>query len=441
MDNYKFPIIAFGLCFLTCIPAFAFYSTVSPPSGASTVAKSLVYKAVAADTSFVNGIRVAANAAVNLGGRSVALPVAFRYAATAANVAARFSFGNPLLFAGVLAGSAAYEYYSDNKFEIENNKWVERFDGLTCLTGCYEYKISGTVWYRSPQAAFAAWLASANAGSMLYQLKEYLYNYAQVTVYYWPQSYTLKSISNAGQSTLNISKQAIPPYNDSRTELVTEDKFVTRMSSVPLPEDVPQLLPVPLPVETPIINPSPQTDTEPLAEPVSQPFTEPMGEPQAVPNTNPQQFKTPVIRILPSPTVDDPWQVDIQPTDILRTDNEPVIDPNTNAPKDDSVAKPSENTPGLCDLYPGILACAKPVFDTPDTGDLQKKDIDVSIIPQTGWGADNASCPAARHLSVANVDLPFTTICNFMTGIRPFVIAMAWISAAFILIGAKGGSS
>jgi len=198
----------------------------------------------------------------------------------------------------------------------------------------------------------------------------------------------------------------------------------------------PASVPFKVPVDSPIINPSTSTP------PVSQTTRVTLGSPQLVPLSNPPQYKTPVIDIVPSPTGGEPWRVDVQPKDITSIDPSAPPDVATPpaTPASGTTATPKEgDPPGLCDLYPDIAACAK--LDTPDAPNLDTIEKPVTVTPDTGWGAENAACPAARHITVQGRDIPipFDLFCQYMAGIRPMVIAMAWLSAGFILLGARGG--
>lgn len=113
----------------------------------------------------------------------------------------------------------------------------------------------------------------------------------------------------------------------------------------------------------------------------------------------------------------------------------PVTEANPNQNPNDK-PKPDDK-PGLCELYPDILACVK--LDQPEDADLPNSEKPISITPDSGWGADNAACPAPRMLNVQGrqIPIPFDLFCTYMNGMRPIIIAMAWLSAAFILLGAR----
>jgi hypothetical protein len=61
----------------------------------------------------------------------------------------------------------------------------------------------------------------------------------------------------------------------------------------------------------------------------------------------------------------------------------------------------------------------------------------LTITMDEGWGPANGTCPAPRviALSFASIPMPFDLLCQFANGIRPLIIAMAYLGAAFSFIG------
>jgi hypothetical protein len=111
----------------------------------------------------------------------------------------------------------------------------------------------------------------------------------------------------------------------------------------------------------------------------------------------------------------------------------PVTDPTTNAPK------PPEKQDDPCTGHETRMGCAEE-GDIPESPDLKESTVSVAITPDGGWGADNASCPtgtfSVRGFSFA---VPWGPVCSFASMVRPLVIALAWLAAAFIVVGARQG--
>lgn len=449
------------------LAAPAGWSSVSSAQGVSTT----VFRAAANDAV----MRTAANEAMfmtrvvtQVGGTAVEIPAAMRFSANAGRVMASAAFSNPLLFGALaVAGGAAYMYYKNQGFEVKNGVWSEK----VLQEDKYECYYSGSIGSEP---------SCISEGEVKVKLDK-AYNFAFGKPYFEFQS-IIKSTASPITKEYCITTRYAPGepqksqcvnFIQGRIKItpteewkpVPQSQFETKMSPLPIPQGAPEGWPMalpPLPVEAPILNPSPSPQLKP------QPLRVPIGDPMPVPNTNPQQWRTPVIDIVPSPTPDAPWRVDLQPKDVTKSDSTPlppkssvpvplptpVTDPNVvpdpnavpvpvpvpNPNPNDPVVTPSEKTPGLCDLYPDILACSKPELNTPDLEEIQKKDIDVSTItPDSGWGGSAGACPAPRRLPGAKVDFEFTQVCGFMKGIRPVVIAFAWLAAAMILIGVRSG--
>lgn len=136
-----------------------------------------------------------------------------------------------------------------------------------------------------------------------------------------------------------------------------------------------------------------------------------------------------------TPNASDPRTADLTVTkQLVDANGNPVVDATTGAPK----APEKQDDP--CTGHETRLGCTEQ-GEVPQSPDLKEQQINVSITPDGGWGADNATCPA---------DIPFTAmgrtfaiswspVCSFASMIRPLIIAMAWLAAAFIVVGAKQG--
>jgi hypothetical protein len=93
-----------------------------------------------------------------------------------------------------------------------------------------------------------------------------------------------------------------------------------------------------------------------------------------------------------------------------------------------------------CTGHETRMGCAEE-GQIPDAPDLKEQQINVAITPDGGWGPDNASCPADVPFTVMgrSFAISWAPVCSFGSMIRPLVIAMGWLAAAFIVVGAKQG--
>ncbi len=99
---------------------------------------------------------------------------------------------------------------------------------------------------------------------------------------------------------------------------------------------------------------------------------------------------------------------------------------------------PDEPQPDLCEKNPDILACQK--LGEPQTVELETQEREATITPESGFGGAG-QCPAPRYIypQGRTIAIPFYLFCMYAEGLRPVIIALSWVSAGIILIGARGG--
>jgi len=66
---------------------------------------------------------------------------------------------------------------------------------------------------------------------------------------------------------------------------------------------------------------------------------------------------------------------------------------------------------------------------------MTTNEIGVNVITPVSFGSSAATCPAPIPLPLG-MQLPFTQICDAMGMIRPLILALAWLSAGMIVMGA-----
>jgi hypothetical protein len=103
---------------------------------------------------------------------------------------------------------------------------------------------------------------------------------------------------------------------------------------------------------------------------------------------------------------------------------------------------PKEETPGLCDLYPDILACAKPELDAPEE-EIPRTEKQITYEAEQVMGP--GSCPADKVLSVRGQQITvwnWQESCSWITSyVKPVLIAMAGFCALIILMPSAGRES
>lgn len=441
MSNIYRSIGVIMALFLFSISAHAGFALVKPPPGYSFPkvpgTPGTFKTGPAANDNTYKGSTVLTNGALNVGGQVVTVPVSMRIAANAATIGATFAFGNPAIFAGLAITSAAYLYYKQNGLIVENGEWVKDDQTICSTAPCFMYRLNAYGYDTGPQSSenaacvqFAAGVPR-NAG---FSNKSGGVNYSRCKIL---QSFNGNQYN---EYELGIEKITIAPQTPKRVP-VGDIEFHEIMDPVPVPKDVPKELPdVPWPYETPVINPDPSTipstHPSPATAPSPNPFWLPTGDPVKNPNPDPANqpdtWTQPGIRVKPSPTPQDPLRVDVQPESITKLDPSPSV--SDKAQKTEDTTPPE--TKSLCEEFPDILACAK-LGNAPAPTAVPNVNKTAAITKDGGWGPENGNCPAPRVLNLhfLTLTVPWTLICNFATGIRPFVIGLAFLGAAFTFFG------
>jgi hypothetical protein len=86
-----------------------------------------------------------------------------------------------------------------------------------------------------------------------------------------------------------------------------------------------------------------------------------------------------------------------------------------------------------CADHPERASC-KDMGTPPSDGDLASNSVGPSAITQVAV-ASNPNCPVGPPLPHGLGNMSFDGICQLATGIRPVVLAMAWLAAGLILLG------
>lgn len=136
----------------------------------------------------------------------------------------------------------------------------------------------------------------------------------------------------------------------------------------------------------------------------------------------------------PRPTPEDPFAGEVSVKTESKDPSAPT-DPetgDTTNPADTSSKDNTKDTP-FCTLYPESLACAK--MGTPEEADkLDSKTMGVESITIQTFGS-SATCPSPIQLPHGS-ELSFEWPCRMAEGVKPFLLALAWLAAGLIVIGA-----
>lgn len=436
--------------------ALAGYAEAVPPVGWSSSgtfnfstpsANAAVYASTPANT-------IRTTATITAAGRAVTVPASMRFAANAGQFLAGKAF-HPAALA-VLALPYVVQWAA-GKFELGADAsepggqgWFKRIPGsgwrVTSAPAGFPQGITTSLG-ATPHDAFVLWAAAASAAdaSFNYGIRSESGATAQMGKY-------LKSGSLYG--TLGMSAVQITAP-DSLTK-ASEAEFSQTMSGVPIPAPLPTYTPWDWPVEAPVVNPNPYPTGAP--SPVVLPTGQPIWDPVT------QKWIQPAVRVVPSPTTQSPWRVDLQPIEVNNPNNSPLGDPvpdpfNPTASPGTPLTTPSStstvtavtnpngqptgttatekpaDTPLLCEVFPDILACQKlgSVAATP----MAQSTKNLAVTKQDGFGPSNGSCPSNRSLALhgLTLELSYQPICTAATSLRPIVLALAYLSAALAFMG------
>lgn len=433
--------------------AHAFYAELPAPAGFSGSAGAWKFAPSAGQQAFGQWIYQQGALKLPIPGTTATMPAAYKLAANAPRIAAAAIFMNPYVRAGV--GIATWLGIAGIIWDAVNNRWVIPDNSYPVSNG-YEYNAYPYLPYMPN-----AWVPSQSEICSAFAAKYTENNSPRVATvencFDLPGNVgvTLRitTTSSSFTDTWGISKRGsscpsgyyVTPAGCSQTpppKQVTEEEFKDLLAPKPMPETVPWELPkpTPLPVEQPVINPEPgpNPQTRPLFVPTGDPVPNPQYDPNSPPGPNNQPYVQPGVRVNPSPTPSEPWRVDLQPVNRPVSSPEPMPEPDSKTPENPD--KPNGEQLDFCAKNPDVLACQK--LDEPNSEELPASEKPISISPDGGWGADNASCPAPKQITVQGraIPIPFDLFCTWASGMRPIIIAMAWLSAAFILLGARNES-
>lgn len=166
----------------------------------------------------------------------------------------------------------------------------------------------------------------------------------------------------------------------------------------------------------------------------------PIGQPTFSPGHQDISIGDPYVDPVTGKRYQDKARITPQPTTPDTSDVQTVkqeIDENGNPVEVGGVpVAPEEKTEDPCKLNPERMGCKE--FGTPEDSELATEERGVSSVTIQTF-AGNATCPPDIQLP-KGATFSWAYPCQMATGVRPFLLALAWLAAGLIVIGAVRNS-
>ena len=459
-----------GVAFLLSSPASAGYAQLAPPPGITSVGGvTSIPVGTAANGARYAGGHVLANASLNVGARTVVVPVGLRVAANAATFTATKL--NPWL-SGLALAAAAAPFVMDmlDRAHADDSLLDLVFDPATStvkkkLGGSDPAPFTGTI---EDQGIDLNELADSRNGQKFpafvgARMADYSdpgrWNCSGDRVYISPNTVIdgcgpgvnskFVDVCQGGQGWHggmcvgggSLPMKVPPTYSNPTPAQIAEFNGISVNPAI-LPA-----LGEPIPIDpNPIINPASQPSGDvlvdangnpaPQLQPSTQPLRYPDGDPVPNPNTNPQTYTQPWNEVWPSPTPSEPWRVDIRPTTTIVNSPTPAPDPVPNPGTNPGTSNPPTGTGQTdCEKFPNSLGCA-PLSSPPDI-EIPKQTKTITLQDGPAFGG-SGSCPASVYVTAGGQSVKAINMeqaCGFISNyMRPLVLALAFLSAVMIVL-------
>lgn len=419
----------------------AAFANAVPPTGWGGSPGAWTYGGTpAANFPWVNG-SAAGGATVNVGGRAVTMPATYRFAANAPSVIARAALATPY---GRAASFIAWAVAAGWAWSEAEQRWLAPAVQAAYADTVYFWVLGSS---ENPRYHSIGELCNAQSGTA--------YNGATRLVAgssaAWPGSQQCQVYTDAPGTNpdywANVNQGVIarPGYTcgDVYSTHPTGAKVSVPQGHAcptgvmhPADDEDADVLPdlAPMPADVPA-----EADDYiplPMQNPELEPVRVPMGAPVPVANTNPQAYDQPVADVWPAPSTDEPFRVDVQPGTVRGTSPTGVTDVEHLGGGAAPPAEPA-SSPGLCAEFPDIAACQRLGVAT-SPGAIPTQDVPLTFDSPVSFGPSDAACPAPRVMQTSlagSLELSYEGACMFADGVRPIVIAMAYLASIFAFFG------
>lgn len=314
-------VLVLALCSFT---AHAGYAQLAPPPAFQSVGgvSTMNVGAAANGARYVGG-HVVANTTLQVGARAVTVPVAMRVAANAATFAVTRM--NPWIAGLSLAASAIpfiADWFAGEELEV---------------TPLGKIQVPAKPGQSTPAGPDDFWVSN---GGQVVRISSIAKPANCDSVAGYPACTTGQATGRQLACFNGVRSGCYSSAPDPVSQ-ATPARPATAADLAPLADNPinPQALVelgIPLPVDpVPIINPATQPSGDVLIGPNGNPAPQlqpsplrfPNGDPVPIPNTSPQRYTQDWTEVVPSPTPDSPWRIDIRPVTTETTNPAPQPDP------------------------------------------------------------------------------------------------------------------
>lgn len=438
-------VVAMLLLVVTA-PVHAGYAQLAPPPGFTSVGGvSTMPVGAAANGARYAGGHVMANASLNLGARTVTVPVALRVAANAATFTATRL--NPWIAGASLAVSAigfAVDWFNRSDADLEvtpdGKIQVPGVPGTMVPPGVGDQLVfsGGEVMTLSQAASSTCPSGLKYSGSCGLGAGQGFGTMGHCAPYGAPST---PCYGNAAPPPQPVEVGGTPARPATEADL-------TPLGFFPVNPELLAALGLSLPVDpVPVINPAtepvgdvlvgPDVNPAPQLQPHPDPLRYPDGDPIPNPGTNPQTWTQPWLEVHPSPAPGNPWRIDVRPVTTIVTSPAPQPDPTPSEPNPPAVP-PDFYTD--CEKFPSSLGCM-PVGDAPAPDVVPRESRTLEL--QNGPSFSGSGCPANLTFSLRGhqyTGIDMAGPCSWISGlVKPVVLLLAFISAVGIVRSALKG--
>lgn len=269
-----------------------------------------------------------------------------------------------------------------------------------------------------------------------------------VSGYYNASTYPLSGVAPGNYWSIFFLPEAIPTPDQGSTNISPETAVTDFVASRPeqaIDDAKGKQIPLPLaPVSNPPFEASPQSQSSPATQPTTTISTASDGTITRTDCYATDQLSFTLDGLIQNNRSNRCTVSVTSPNGVTQpgttTETSTPVHPGTDIPVDQAKPTTPEATKTDCEKTPGAVGCL-PLGDIPTPDELQTQQVPLSFSYSPLSLPQQCPQPQNLNLSVGNVAVEWDAFCTFASGIRPFVIGLAFLSAVFIVFGFRGSEN